>query len=188
MLGGMTADLTLDRIQLADPHQNFRRQRRLGGDILLVEVAAHVRPAKRQRHRLVSARLGQLLEPVVAIDLQHAAEPCEMPGRTLVLAVVRVDVGRHREASTFPGTIVHRVAPQPAGLGPPAARIENRQRGVVGENLRRGQHCGEHQVVERCQPPAGAPDPVCQRRAVQLDALAFQHLRLPGFSSFLCRK
>ena len=35
-----------------------------------------------------------------------------------------------------------------------------------------------HQVIERRQPPAGAPDPVAQRRAIQRDALARQHLRL----------
>ena len=43
----------------------------------------------------------------------------------------------------------------------------------------RRQHRADHQVVQRRQPPAGAADPVAQRRAIQRDALARQHLRLP---------
>jgi hypothetical protein len=43
----------------------------------------------------------------------------------------------------------------------------------------RRQHRAEHQIVERRQPPAGAAHPVAQRRSVQRDALALQHLGLP---------
>ena len=81
-------------------------------------------------------------------------------------------------AGTAPGPVIDRVAPQPPRLGPSAAGIEHRQRRVVGEHLRRRQHRAEHQLVERRQPPARPPDPVRQRRAVQLDALSLQHLHL----------
>ena len=78
----------------------------------------------------------------------------------------------------IPGAVIDRVAPQASRLGPPAARIEHRQRGVIGKHLGRGQHRAEHQLVERRQPPACPTYPVRQRRAVQLDALALEHLHL----------
>jgi hypothetical protein len=80
---------------------------------------------------------------------------------------------------TTPRPVIDRVAPEAAGLGLAPARVQHRQRGVVGEDLARGQDRPQHQVIERPQPPAGAAHPGAQRRAVQRDALARQHLRLP---------
>ena len=80
---------------------------------------------------------------------------------------------------TAPRPVIDRIAPEAAGLGPAAAGVEHRQRGVVGKHLGRGQHRADHQIVERRQPPAGAAHPVAQRRAVERDALPRQHLRLP---------
>ena len=77
------------------------------------------------------------------------------------------------------GTIIDGVAPQPSCLGPAAAGIKHRQRGVVGEQLGGRQHRADNQVIYRCQPPAGASNPVAQRRAIQRDTLAAQHLHLP---------
>ena len=81
-------------------------------------------------------------------------------------------------ARAAPRPVVHRVAPQPPGLGASAPRIEHRQRGVVREQLGRRQHGVQHQLVQRRQPPAGAPDPVAQGRAIQRDPLAAEDLRL----------
>jgi len=80
---------------------------------------------------------------------------------------------------TAPRAIIHRIAPQKAGFGSPAPGIEHRQTRVVGKHLRRRQNCLEHQVIQRCQPPAGRTHPMAQSRAVQCDALALQHLLLP---------
>lgn len=41
-------------------------------------------------------------------------------------------------------------------------------------------------VMERRQPPAGAPDPIGQRRAIQRDALPGQHLCLPVERQQVC--
>jgi hypothetical protein len=79
---------------------------------------------------------------------------------------------------TIPGAVVDCVAPQASRLGPPAAGIEHRKRGVVGEDLGRGQHRADDQVVQWCQPPTRAANPVRQGRTVQLDALTLEHLRL----------
>ena len=137
-----------------------------------------MRPAERQGHRPVRPIPGQALEPGITVDLQHAREPGEMPRRALGLAVLGVDVGRHGVARSLPGTIIHRITPELPGLGPPAAGLEDGQRGVVGEHLRRRQHRAEQEFVERLQPPAGPSHPVRQGRAIQGHSLAAQYLCL----------
>jgi hypothetical protein len=77
-----------------------------------------------------------------------------------------------------PGPVVHRVAPQPSGFGAPPSGIEHRQSGVIGEHLGRGQHGAQHQLVQRSEPPAGAPHPIAQRGTIQRHALAREDLRL----------
>ena len=79
---------------------------------------------------------------------------------------------------TLPRPVVDGVAPQPSGLGASVAWIEHRQCRVVGKHLRRGEHGAEHQFVQRSEPPAGTPDPVAQRGAIQLDPLSGEDLRL----------
>jgi hypothetical protein len=136
-------------------------------------------PAEREHHRGVCAGFSKFLEPIIAVDLQHAPERGQVSGRACIFTIVRVDVSRYRVARAAPRAIIDGVAPQPARLCPSAAGIEHRQRGVVGEHLRRGQYRAEHEVIQRCQPPAGPSDPIRQGRAIQLDALPFQHLHLP---------
>ena len=79
--------------------------------------------------------LGQPLEPVIAVDLQHAAEFGQMPGRAYVLAVFGVDIGGRRMSRATPRPVIDRVAPQAPYLGPAAAGIEHRQRRVIGKDL-----------------------------------------------------
>ncbi len=119
------------------------------------------------------------LEPVIAVDLEHAPESGQMSGRTRALAVLGIHVGGGRVRRAAPGPVIDRVAPQPSRLGPAAPRIEHRQGRVVGEQLVGRQHRAEHQVVQRRQPPAGPAHPIAERRAVQGHALPRQHLRLP---------
>ena len=101
-----------------------------------------------------------------------------MLGRAHDLVILGIHIGRGRMGRAAPRPVVDRVAPQPPRLGSAAAGVEHRQRRVVGEQLARGQHGADDQVIERCQPPAGAAHPVAQRRAIQCDTLARQHLRL----------
>ena len=111
-------------------------------------------------------------------DLQLAAEAGEMFGGMLALAVWAVDVGGGRMPRAFPGSRIDRVAPQPSGLGLATTGIEHREGGVISKDHRRRQYDRERQVIERAQPPAGPTHPVTQRRAVDRDALALQHLGL----------
>ena len=64
------------------------------------------------------------------------------------------------------------------GLGPAPAGVEDRQRRVIGEQLGRGQHGGDEQVVKGAQPPSCPADPVGQGRAVEGDAEPGVYLRL----------
>ena len=139
VFGGMAADLALDRVERLDLRQHLGRERRLGGDVELVKVPPHVGPAEREADRAVGAVARQPLEPGIAIDLQHAAECRQMPGGTHALAILGVDVGRHRGRRAAPWPVIDRVAPEPPGLGPAATGVEHRQRRVVGEQLGRGQ-------------------------------------------------
>ena len=144
----------------------------------VVEGAPHVSPAECQHHRTVRPMQGKSLEPVIAVDLKHATERGQMFGRVAALAVLGVDIGGNRVGGSSPRPVVDRIAPQPSRLGPPATRIEHRQGGIIGKQLRRRQCRADQQVIQRRQPPAGAAKPVAECRAVQHDALTRQHLRL----------
>ena len=137
-----------------------------------------MRPAKRQPHRGIGAIPSQPLEPVIAVHLEHAAEAGQVFGRSRVLAVLGIHISCRWGRRAAPGSLVDRVAPKVAGLRPAATGIEHRQRRVIGKQFARRQHRVEHQFVEWRQPPAGAPNPIAQRRAIQRNALPRQHLRL----------
>ena len=79
VFGGLAADLGLDRVERADARQHLGGKRRFGRSVELEEAAPHVRPAERQTYRAVRAIAGQPLEPVIAVNLQHAAEPARCP-------------------------------------------------------------------------------------------------------------
>ena len=179
VFGRMAADLRLNRIQRRHPRQQLGRDRRFGRGVELVKSAPHVRPAERELHRFVRPLACQALEARIAVHLQHAVELGQMPCWVSALAVLRVDIGGDRVGRPAPGPVIHGIAPPPPCLGAAAAGVEHRQRNVVGEQLAGGQRRADHQVVERRQPPAGAAHPLGQRRAVDGDALARQHLGLP---------
>ena len=96
-----------------------------------------VGPAKCQAHRGIRAIPGQPLEPGIAIDLKHTTEVAQMGGGADVLAVLCIDIGRDRMARPAPRSVIHRIAPQPSGLGLPAPGIEHRQGGIIGKQFRR---------------------------------------------------
>src|ERR1700712_1508988 len=111
VLGRVAADRSLDDVKLSYLRQHLGRQWRLGRDKEGVEIPPHVDPTERQRHRGVGTTFGEPFEPIVPVDLQHATEFGQMSGRTFVLAVLRVDVGRHRVAPAVPGAVIYGVAP-----------------------------------------------------------------------------
>jgi hypothetical protein len=135
-------------------------------------------PAECQLDRPILARFDQLAVPSIAIDLQDAPECRQVRDRVLTIATIAVDIGRCRMRGTGPRSIVHRVAPELAGLGFSPAGIEHRQCRLIGEHFVRRQHRAEHQLIQRGQPPARTSHPGAQRRTIQCDALPLEHLCL----------
>ena len=135
-------------------------------------------PAKSQRDAGIAASLHHLAKAAVAINLQHATEVFQMQSGALTLAVHGIDEGSGRRGGPAPGPVIHRVAPQPPGLGFAPAGIEHRQGGVVGEDFFLRGDMGQHPLIERPQPPAGPTHPVAEGRAIEQDTLALEDLRL----------
>ena len=77
--------------------------------------------------------LGKRGVAAIAIDLQDAGEVAEVRLGPLALAIGGVDIGDHRRIIAAPWSIVARIGPDLAGLGPAAPRIEHRRRGLIGE-------------------------------------------------------
>ena len=71
-------ELGLDGVEFGDAPQGFLGQRRLCGDMDVVELAAHMRPAEGEPRGIVRLSGNQAAEPGIAIDLKQAAEPAQM--------------------------------------------------------------------------------------------------------------
>jgi hypothetical protein len=83
-----------------------------------------------------------------------------------------VEIDHRRRIGAGPGSIVARERPEVAGLGPPAPRIEHRRPGLVHEQLGRTLEVREEALVQRAELGGGTADPVRERRAIELEALA----------------
>jgi len=92
--GGLAADSGLDRIELGNPPQRLGRDGRAGRLVDLVEPAPRMRPAGREPD--VGA---ELLEPGIAVDLDHTFELGQMGGRPLGLPVGAVEIDGSRRIS-----------------------------------------------------------------------------------------
>ena len=146
----------------------------------LVEVAPDVAPAVGKRHRTaVASGIGQRVVGRVGVDLENAAEPRERPDGMLGAAAGGVEIDHGGRIGTGPGPVVARDRPEIAGLGPPAPRVEHRRPGLVHEQLGRAFEVLEQTLVQRAELGGGAPDPVREGRAIELDALAGVDLALP---------
>ena len=84
-----------------------------------------------------------------------------------------------RRIGTVPRPVIAGIHPEPAGPGAAAARIEHRDRRVVGKQCLRGEDVLGEAGLQRLQPPDGAADPVGEGRAIELDALPREDLALP---------
>src|SRR6185312_1802269 len=113
----------IHRPERSSPVKNRMRETRTSGSVRGGDSNVLTYSAECQRHRPIRPVAGQALEPGIAVHLQHAREPGEMPRRAIGLAVLGVDVGRHRMAWALPGPIVHRITPELPGLGPPASGL-----------------------------------------------------------------
>ena len=110
----------------------------------------------------VGISTDQAAKPGISINLQQATEALQMTDRVVRPAILAVEIGRRRMARPAPRPVVHRIAPQPSGLGPPTTGIEHRQGRIIGKHLGRGQHRAQQHLMQRRQPPAGSAPP-CQQ-------------------------
>src|SRR5215218_6933604 len=106
----------------------WRSETTRGGE--LIELAPHMRPAKR---KLDVVTFSQFAIAGVAVDLQDADEAIEMGDRAIGFAVRCVEIDDTGWISATPRPIVGSIGPELAGFGATAAGIEHRRRGLVGE-------------------------------------------------------
>ena len=169
-LGGLAHDLGLDPVELGDPAQAFRGDRR--GVLIeqLAQLPPAVRPAMGEPQRCVGGPLaGEGLVSAVAIHLQHAGEAGEhrLGMRRAAARGIEVDDAGWIRAS--PAAVVTRQCPEIAGLGSTAARVEDRRLGLVHEQLARGLQMPGQTVDDRLQVERCLADPIGQHRAAQVD-------------------
>src|SRR5260370_5748407 len=107
----------VDRIELRDPTQGFRRDWRAGRLVNVKELAPCVRPTGCQHD---VATVGQPLEPGITVNLQNAAECFEVRGGPLPPAVGTVEVDGCPVIGPPPMPIVSWIKPQtPRPCGTP---------------------------------------------------------------------
>ena len=94
----------------------------------------------------------------------------------LAIRAIAVDGRRRRRAASRP--LAADVGPQAAGLGLARARCQHRDGGVLGVDGVAGHGVLLERVHQRSQQRRGPPDPVGERKPLQLDALAFVDLAL----------
>src|SRR6266540_4458110 len=175
MRWGLTANAFLDGIELANSPQRLSRNRRAVCLEEFVEVAPRMRPTGGQDD--IAARL-QPLEAGVAIDVENPGEVFQMRRRPLALAVRREHEDRCRRRWSAPRPLVARIHPKPSRLGATAAGIKHRDRRIVGKQVIRCKDVRAELFVQRVEPPACAANPSGQRRAIELNAVAREDLRL----------
>src|SRR5437870_4968760 len=109
---------------------------------------------------LNAAAIAEPVEAGITVDLKDAAEPGQMRSRTFGLSIGTVEIDRSRRIAAVPGAVITGVDPQPPGLGAATARIEHRDRGVIGEQLLRRKDLLGEPRMKRLEPPARAANPV----------------------------
>ena len=166
LLGRPAARRLLDRVELGDASD------RLLGDrgALRAMDAGELAPDVGQAGDLTDGVLPvQLSEARVVVRVHPAGEGLQMALRVLALPVGRELVpgrGRRRPA---PGPLVADVDPHPCGGGSSLAGREHRDGGVVGEQRLAAEGVPPDRGGERLQQRRRSPDPVGQRRAVEVE-------------------
>jgi hypothetical protein len=103
----------------------------------------------------------------------------EMRHRSPRFPVRREQIDRRRWGGTAPWPLVAGIDPEPSCICSSSARIEDRDRRVVGKEMVGGEHVFAQSLVQRFQPPARAANPSGQCRAPEIDAMPGKDLRLP---------
>ena len=175
LVSGETADLALDGVEGSNAPEDVGGHGRALD--LLIELAAHVRPAEREADLLMTP--GKRGVGAIDIDLQDACKALEMRLRSLGLAIGSVDIGYHWRITTAPWPVIAGIGPDLAGLGLLPPRLEHGRGGLVGKQPLGASQSVEDVVAQRAQIPCCPADPVCKGGTIQLDALPGIDLRLP---------
>ena len=88
----------------------------------------------------------------------------------LAFAIRAVAVQHRRRCGAGKRAIVAHITPQATGFGAAAARIQDRHRGVVGEDAVCGHHMRTHCVHQGTQQVRALANPIGQGGTVQVDA------------------
>ena len=91
--------------------------------------------------------------------------------RPFALAIRLVAEQHARGCGVAMRPVIPGVGPQSPSAGATPARIEHRQRRVVGEQPVRCHDVGGQPLMQRLQPPAGGPDPAHQGGSADLQAV-----------------
>jgi len=102
-----------------------------------------------------------------------------MDNRPLGFAVRCINVDDAGRIGTAPWPVIGGISPELTGLGAPAAGIKHRHGRFIGEQFGPLPELAKEPFVQWTQVPRGMADPVCQRRTIQIDALAGVDLGLP---------
>ena len=112
-IAGLTPDLALDVIKVADPVECVACDLGFGGGVDVEEVAAQMGPAGRLADAGLAGciRCVKRLEAGIGVCLQDAGEPGQMTLRMLTLAVDREEVGRPRRRRVAPWPVISHIGP-----------------------------------------------------------------------------
>src|SRR5262245_44821349 len=97
----------------------------------------------------------------------------------LALAIDGEPVAGSGRAGSEPGALVTNVGPDPCRPGAALAWRLQLDRGVVGEDRLTAQNVAADGIGDRLEQGRGLADPVTKGRAIELDAVALENLRLP---------
>src|SRR6185312_2661076 len=134
-----------------------------------------MRPARRQ---LDMAGHGQPFEARIPVDLQDALELRQVRRRTLRAPVGAIEVHSRRRLGPTRWPVVASIDPQAPGLGASAARIEHRDRRIIGEQGPGAEHVRGDPGLQGLQPPDRTTYPVRERRTIEFDAMPGKDLAL----------
>ena len=94
-------------------------------------------------------------------------------------AARRIAINNGRRIAAAPGPVIAGISPELAALHALASRIEDGAACLVGKQFRRGFQELEQARLQRSQQRRRTADPIGERGAVEIDALAAIDLRLP---------
>src|SRR4051794_24424179 len=132
LLGIVSPDLRLNRIDLAQAGDDVAREWSVGGLVDGNELATSMGQTERELDLRIAP--GQPLVTSVAVHLENAGEALNLGGEIRHRASLGIDVSDRRRGRTAPRTIINGMAPELTAFGLPASRIEDRHRRLVAEH------------------------------------------------------